>query len=131
MTRIAFVTDDHLTISAHFGRAAYYDVFTIENGKVIARETRSKPSHNLFANEPHEEPGYQHGRGPAAESRHTRMVGAISDCQILVARGMGMGAFDNLKGNGIQPILTDIQGIDQAIDTYLTGDLVDNPERLH
>jgi predicted Fe-Mo cluster-binding NifX family protein len=32
--KIAVVTDDHLTISAHFGRAVFYEVFTISEGKV-------------------------------------------------------------------------------------------------
>ena len=31
--KIAVVTDDHQTISAHFGRAMYYEVFTVVDGK--------------------------------------------------------------------------------------------------
>jgi predicted Fe-Mo cluster-binding NifX family protein len=129
--KIAIVSDDHQTISAHFGRATYYEVFTLEDGKVIARETRQKSGHSQFANEPHDEPGYPHGRGPAAEGRHGRMVGIILDCQALIARGMGQGAFDNLKSNGIQPILTDVSEIEKAVETYLKGQLADHPDRLH
>ena len=36
--KIAFVTDDHQTISAHFVRAIYYEVFTIAEGKITQRE---------------------------------------------------------------------------------------------
>jgi predicted Fe-Mo cluster-binding NifX family protein len=131
MTKIAFVTDDHRTISAHFGRAMFYEVITAENGKVIQQETRPKPGHNQFANEPHDEPGHAHGFGPAAEDRHARMLEPIRDCQVLVARGMGQGAYDNLKSSGIQPILSDISEIDQAVKAYMDGQLVDHMERLH
>ena len=40
--KIAAITDDGQTISQHFGRAAYYAVLTIEDGKIIAREQREK-----------------------------------------------------------------------------------------
>jgi predicted Fe-Mo cluster-binding NifX family protein len=129
--KIAVVTDDHRTISAHFGRAVYYEVFTISDGKVTGRETLPKPSHNQFANEPHDEPGFAHGQGHAAESRHARMFTPILDCKVLIAGGMGGGAYDNLKQAGIQPILTDIHEIDTAIKAYIDGTLVDHPEWLH
>lgn len=131
MTRICVVTDDHLTVSAHFGRALYYDVFTVEAGRVITRETRAKPGHDQFSGEPHEETGHPHGQGPAAESRHARMMEVIRDCQVLIGRGMGRGAFEKLTRIGVRPILTDIQGIDEAIQAYLQGQLTDHPERIH
>lgn len=129
--KIAVVTDDHSTISAHFGRAVYYEVFTIEKGKIIHREAIQKPSHNQFANEPHDEPGYAHGEGPFARGRHARMLEPIRDCQVLLARGMGGGAHNNLLEAGIQPILTDISDIEQAVQAYLTGKIKDHLERLH
>jgi len=129
--KIAVVTDDHQTISAHFGRAIYYEVFTITDRKIIQREVIQKPSHNQFASEPHDEPGYAHGMGPAAESRHSRMFEPILDCQVLMARGMGQGAYDGLKQAGIQPIVTDIPEIEPAVKAYIEGHLMDHPERLH
>ena len=129
--KIAVVTDDHRTISAHFGRAVSYEVFTISDGKITGQETHPKPAHNQFANEPHDEPGYAHGQGPAAEGRHTNMLEPIRDCQVLLARGMGQGAHDSLTRSGIQPILTDIPEIEQAVKAYMVGQLTDHPERLH
>ena len=129
--KIAVVTDDHKTISAHFGRALFYEVFTISDGKITAQETIQKPAHNQFINEPHDEPGHAHGQGPAAEGRHTRMLEPILDCQVLLTRGMGQGAHDNLKQAGIQPILTDIHEIEPAVQAYVGGQLTDHPERLH
>lgn len=129
--KIAVVTDDHSTISAHFGRALYYEVFTVSDGKITGQATLPKPAHNQFANEPHDEPGFAHGQGPAAEGRHARMLEPIRDCQVLLAGGMGQGAFNNLKQTGIQPVLTDIHEIEQAVKAYISGQLVDHPEWLH
>jgi predicted Fe-Mo cluster-binding NifX family protein len=131
--KLAFVTDDETTISAHFGRAAYYLVVSIEGGKVVKREKREKLNHTHFSNEPHgiEVPGQPHGFDAAAQNRHGRMMKTIVDCQVLVARGMGSGAYENLKSLGIQPVLTELHSIDEAINAYLQGNLADHPERLH
>jgi predicted Fe-Mo cluster-binding NifX family protein len=83
VTKIALVTDDEETISAHLGRALYYVVVTIEDGKITGRETRDKAGHHTFADEPHDhEHGGGHGSheprgrgfGQQAESRHARMI---------------------------------------------------------
>jgi hypothetical protein len=44
-----------------------------------------------FAGEPHDDAADPrgHGFGASAQDRHARMVGAIADCQVLLARGMG------------------------------------------
>jgi len=134
--KIAAVSDDGVTISQHFGRAPFYVVITVEEGRVTGREVREKMGHAHFAGEPHY--GHEHGadpRGhgfdPAAQSRHARMVGAIADCDVLLARGMGAGAYESLRQAGIRPVLTDIARIDDAVQAYLEGKLEDHPEWLH
>jgi predicted Fe-Mo cluster-binding NifX family protein len=131
--KIALVTDDRSTISAHFGRAQYYEVVTIENGGITHRETRDKMGHHSFAGEQHEhhETSQGHGFGAGAERRHTLMLEAIKDCDVLVARGMGAGAYEHLRAAGILPILTEIASIDDAVRAYIDGRLTDHPERLH
>ena len=131
--KIAAVSDDGITISQHFGRAAYYVVVTLENNQIVAREKREKMGHTQFGGETHAEGADPRGHGfdPAAQSRHARMAGAISDCQVLLARGMGAGAYDSIQAAGICPIVTDIANIDEAVKAYLAGALVDHTERLH
>ena len=51
--KIAVITDDGKTISQHFGRAPYYLVLTIEEGKIVSREMRDKMGHNQFSAQPH------------------------------------------------------------------------------
>ena len=134
--RIAAVSEDGKTISQHFGRAPFYVVVTVEDGKVTARETRDKMGHAQFAGDTHEEHGQEadargHGFDPAAQSRHSRMAAAIADCDVLLARGMGAGAYESMRQAGIRPILTDIPEIDEAVRAVISGEIIDHSERLH
>lgn len=134
--KIAAVSEDGVTISQHFGRAPFYVVITIEDGKIIARERRDKMGHAQFVAEPHEEHSPEsdprgHGFDPAAQNRHARMAAAIADCDILLARGMGAGAYYSMEQAGIRPILTEIAFIDEAVLAVISGQIVDHREWLH
>jgi predicted Fe-Mo cluster-binding NifX family protein len=130
--KIAAITDDGITISQHFGRAPHYVVVTIEDGRVVAREMREKLGHDQFAAEPHPEvPGQPHGTGPDAHDRHLRMSQAIADCEALLCRGMGYGAYQSMQARGIRPVVTDIESIDEAVTAYAEGRIVDHIDKLH
>jgi len=131
--KIAAITDDGNAISQHFGRALYYLVVTVEAGKIVDRELREKLGHTQFASEPHppEQPGQPHGMDPASHNKHLRMAEAIADCEALLCRGMGMGAYESMKARGIRPVVTDIADIDTAVMAYVEGNIVDQVERLH
>ena len=129
--KIAAVSEDGETISQHFGRAPYYVVVTVENGKIVSRETRDKMGHTQFAGEPHGADRRGHGFDPAAQNRHIRMAAVIADCQVLLARGMGAGAYESMKEAGISPMVTDIADIDEAVQAHIKGRLMDHTEKLH
>lgn len=131
--KIAAVTDDGLIISQHFGWAAFYWVVRIENGVIVNEEKRDKLGHSHFTGEPHTDDHTtgQHGFDPAAQTRHARMLDAIRDCDVLLARGMGKGAYESIRQAGIKPVLTDVDSIDIAVQQYLAGCLIDHVERLH
>jgi predicted Fe-Mo cluster-binding NifX family protein len=59
------------------------------------------------------------------------MAAAIADCQVLLARGMGAGAYQSMEQAGIRPVVTDIANIDEAVRAYVEGRLADHTERLH
>jgi len=133
---IAAVSDDGVTISQHFGRAPFNVVVTVEDGKIVARETRDKMGHAQFAGEPHTEEAHGadprgHGFDPAAQSRHALMAAAIADCEVLLVRGMGAGAYESMKQAGIRPIVTDVTTIDEAVEAVISGQIEDHSERLH
>ncbi len=133
--KIAAVSDDGATISEHFGRAALYVVVTVEDGRIVGRETREKLGHAQFSREGGDgvrDPDPRgHGFDPAARDRHARMAVAIGDCEVLLARGMGAGAHEGLRSAGIRPLVTDVADINAAVEAYLAGDLHDHVEKLH
>ena len=130
--KIALITDDGKTISQHFGRAPYYLVVTIDEGKVIDRETREKMGHDQFSGHGHEEGhGEHHGLDGGSHGKHAQMADAISDCQVVICGGMGMGAYESLRRLNIQPVVTDLVEIEQVIQAYIDGKLEDHTERLH
>lgn len=134
--KIAAVSEDGITISQHFGRAPFYVVVTVEDGRIVAREQRAKLGHGHFAGESHREHGSEsdprgHGFDSAAQDRHARMAAVIADCDVLLARGMGAGAYYSMEKAGIRPILTDIVRIDEAVQAVISGEIIDHKERLH
>lgn len=147
--KIAAITEDGKTISRHFGRAPYYLVVTVQDGQILDRELREKAGHARFQAESggHDEHGHEHhhehhhghdhggqgrhGYGAQAQDRHARMAASISDCDAVLCRGMGWGAYESMKEHGITPIVTDIGDIDQAVQAYLDGTIVDLTDRLH
>ena len=135
MIRIAAVSEDGVTISRHFGRAPIYVVVSVEGDRLVSHETRDKLGHAQFAAEageaPHEADPRGHGFDPVAQDRHARMVAAIADCQVLLARGMGAGAFADMQQAGIEPIVTDVEEIDAAVEAYIAGTLRHQVEKLH
>ena len=131
--KIAAITDDGTTISRHFGRAPYYMVLTVEDGKIVDRDRRNKLGHGQFRHQggQHRDAHGRHGYGAGAESRHERMAATIIDCQVLLCGGMGWGAYESMKAKGIAPIVTDIRNIDAAVQAYLDGTIVDQRGLLH
>ena len=131
--KIAAISDDGVAISQHFGRAPLYVVITVEEGKVINKETRDKAGHHTFAAHPPPDlaPGERHGYEAGSQVRHANMAEAISDCQIVLAGGMGWGAYESMKSYNIEPVVTDVKNIDEAVQLYLDGKLENQMERLH
>ena len=131
--KIAVVTDDGTTICQHFGRAQYYTVVTIDNGKVVSKEQRNKAGHHVAGAQHTSQTshGERHGFDANAQASHAGMMANITDCQLLIAGGMGWGAHESLKQNGIESLITDVKNIDEAIQLYIQGKLPNLQERLH
>lgn len=123
--KIAFVTDDGRTISAHFGRALYYEIVRVNEKTEVERTRIDKAGHHMW------EGSGQNGPGPHEDHKHALMTAPLEGVSVLIARGMGTGAQQHLLASGIQPILTDLHTIDEALGQLLAGTLVNNPKRLH
>ena len=131
--KIAVVTDDGTTICQHFGRARFYTVVTIENGQVINKEQRPKAGHHVAGMQHASQAshGERHGFDANAQASHASMIANITDCQVVMAGGMGWGAQESLKQSGIAVHMTDVENIEEAVKLYLQGKLANRAERLH
>ncbi len=131
--KIAVVTNDGKTVSQHFGRSRYYRIATVKDNVVVAEEIRERgtghfaPQQNNANNNhntSHQEENGRHGYGAESESKHAMMAQEISDCNVLVAGGMGSGAYENFKSAGLNVILTDLNSIDEVFTKYIDGSIV-------
>lgn len=126
--KIAFATDDGTTISAHLGRANFYEVVDVQNGKVVGRGKREKSSHH------HQHSHHVHTNGEdhqSHEERHLQMTQSIQDCEYVVARGMGYGMYNHLNALGKTAIITAISDIDSAAIEIIDGSIQNHTEKLH
>jgi predicted Fe-Mo cluster-binding NifX family protein len=130
--KIAAVTDDGKTLSAHFGRAKYFAIYTVEDGTVLSSELVEKEGHHTFSGGHGEGACHQGGgHGHGAGARHRRIMKGIEGCSALLARGMGRGAYLGLQERGIRPVLTDIHDAEKAVRALIDGTIEERPERLH
>lgn len=131
--KVAIVTDDGKRVNAHFGRAKHVLVITAESGKEIGREMRDKPFHGAHDHDHthvhiHDD-NHDHHHGQGGFFQQVQAV--ISDCDVLISRGMGQPAFDKLQQVGIRPILTDEGDVETAVSAVLADELPHNPVRVH
>ena len=126
--KIAVASDDGTSVSQHFGRAPYYVVFSVEEGKVTGREVRSKTYHH-GADQEQGRPG-ESGSHHAGHS-HGGMVSPIADCAVVLAGGMGQGAYDSLRAQGIEPAFVRAGRAEDGIADYLAGRTIDHPLCRH
>jgi predicted Fe-Mo cluster-binding NifX family protein len=123
-TKIAVATEDGVRVSAHFGRAPYFEVLTLQDGEIVTRERRAKTFH---------QGPRQHGdgNGSGQGSHASGMITAVSDCVAVIAGGMGRPAFAAIQSAGLQPILTDIRDVEQVGRAFAAGTLTNRLELLH
>lgn len=59
------------------------------------------------------------------------MAQVITDCEVLLCGGMGAGAYHSMQVHGMRPIVINIAIIEDAVQQYLAGTLIDHCKRLH
>ena len=120
--KVAVASDDGTRVSQHFGRAPFYVVFELQNGEVASRVVREKGFHHGAHQHHGEEPGpQQHGL-----HNHSTMVSPIGDCTVVLAGGMGEGAYKSLRAQGIEPAFVKPGLVEEAVVDYLAGRTVDH-----
>ncbi len=122
--KIALVTDDGKTVSAHFGHARYLSMITMENGEVISTELIER---SLGGENKH----HEHGQGCGGSGGFRTKFLPLQGCDLLVARGMGTSAMSNAQSLGVEVILTDLKTIDDVLSALADESLAHNPRRVH
>ena len=131
--KIAAVSDDGLNISQHLGERLTTWCSLWKKERFWIREKRPKTGHHDFAARSmhHIAAGGRHGCDAGSEPRHASMAETITDCQVLLAGGMGWGAYESMKSHNIETIVTDVENIDKAVELYTKGKLPNLMDRLH
>ena len=119
--KIGVATDDGETVSPHFGMAAFYLVLEIEDGSIKSKELRPKKSHQHHG-EGHSDAGTMREGGGEHHS-HAEMLSNVTDCEALIARGMGRPMFDSILQMGIKPYVTKIATAEEVANAYIDGTL--------
>ena len=129
MRKIAVVTKDEEKVSAHFGMAPLYRVFSVEAGQIVAVETREKPHHKKHP-EHHHSQDHGHGQHRHGRDHHDDMFAPIADCQVLICGGMGGGAHAKAQAASLEIVLTS-GPIEAVVQAYLNGEISSDARRIH
>lgn len=139
MLKIAIVTKNGESIVGTFGSSKYFKVFNIENGKVVSDELRE-----VFVDEAEDEvpqliskdKGNSIGKFSlnvvdAAKEKHMKIAKSISDCNVVIARGMCANAWDSVKQFNMEPIITTNKEFEQTVHQYLNNSLENHEDKIH
>ncbi|MCK4679072.1 MAG: hypothetical protein KAT48_13135 [Bacteroidales bacterium] len=117
--KIAISTDEWETISYHFSRTKGFAIFEVEGNKIKSLEYRP----NVF---------FTHTRGLDTMShvleRYSPILNIIMDCEVVISNGMEKCIYDHLKRRGIEVYVTNETNVKNALDLYLSHELIDNSD---
>jgi predicted Fe-Mo cluster-binding NifX family protein len=122
--KIAAATNDGATIAADLERADYYAVLTIEERMIVERELRDKTPRGWYRVSGHAEHHGPVGAAPEAEVRPDMLVTPIDDADVVLAAGIDPASRGKLEDAGIWPVAVEPGPIDEAVQTFLAGQLV-------
>jgi len=129
--KIAVATEDGTIISSHFGRSPWFAVYKIEDDKIIEREMRKNTFTGHFRAGHRHHYDTEHVPGSGDGHGHHSVGEGLKDCNVVISNGMGRKAWEDLRKQGIEMIVTDESDIEKAVVMYLAGELKDKTERLH
>ncbi|MBL7190626.1 iron-molybdenum cofactor biosynthesis protein [bacterium] len=116
--RIAIPSDDGNNFAAHTGRAQGFIIYDVNNGKSDKVEYRDNryTGHALGL--------HNTGDGHGQHHSHNSLLNALSDCQIMLAHGMGPRLVDDLDANGIQVVFCRETDADLAAQKFAQDILI-------
>ncbi len=122
--KIAIATNNQKTVTGHIGKCKAFMVYEIEGERILNKKFRE----NLFTNHrmsSHNHQDHSEGGGHS----HAHLIDGLKDCSYLISKGGGWRVVEDLKQNKIEPLFTDIESIEEAVDKFIKGELK-NDEKL-
>jgi len=129
--KIAVATEDGRTVSQHFGRTPYFAIFEIAEGTIVNRSMRENTFTWHFREHHGDQRNEEHHDAHGDPDAHQSIAEGLEDCRVVISQGMGRRAWEDLRGAGIEMIVTDEIEVQLAVQKYLAGELEDRVEKLH
>ena len=102
MKKIAFPTNDRVTVEEHFGHCREFVIFNVENGEIVNSEFVVPPPH-----------------APGVIPNFLGQLGIHT----IITGGMGGMAINIFKQNNIEVILGARGSVEENLKVYLNGNL--------
>jgi predicted Fe-Mo cluster-binding NifX family protein len=131
LLRIAVATSEGRTISDHFGRSPFFAVFDVQGTTIVNQSMRPNTFTRHFQQQERDQTPREHHHGEDDPHAHHSAAEGLADCTVVISHGMGRKAWEDLRGRGIEMIITDETDVEKAVTMYLAGELKDRVERLH
>ncbi len=121
--KIAVATNNGRQVTGHIGKCRAFMIFDIDGDKIIHTEMRENIfTHHRMQGHEHHHGEHQHEEGHGMHS-HTGLINGLNDCSYLISQGGGWRVVEDLRNNKIEPLLTEVEEIDEAVDKFIKGEL--------
>lgn len=109
IVKIAVASDDEM-VTNHFGHCKNFNIYHIENGKIVSNNSVFNPGHK---------PGF--------------LPNFLKDLgvNVIIAGGMGGGAMELFNDNGIEVILGAEGNAREVVELYMKGELISSDSVCH
>jgi predicted Fe-Mo cluster-binding NifX family protein len=123
--KVAIASDDQVHVAGHIGRVRGFIIYSISDNKIQSKNYLS----NSFTNHSHSE-SQQQNHATGNHHGHNRLIDALKGVEALIFISGGWRLVEDLKNNGIKPIMTNELIADEAIEKYLKGELLEKEENV-
>ena len=103
--KIAFPTNNGVTVEQHFGHCERFAVYTVENKEILNKEMIEAPEH--------------------VPGAFPKFLGGLN-VNVIITGGMGQRAIDLFKEQNVDVILGASGSIEENLEVFLDGDLYSN-----
>jgi predicted Fe-Mo cluster-binding NifX family protein len=116
--RVAVASEDGRTIAAHTGRCRAIAIFDVIGPEVRTVEHRASGARGADGDGCHD-----HRSSGAQTHDHSALVDALSDCGVLITRGLGPRLVADLASQGVEAYVCSVSEVTEAVRLFAAGSL--------